>query len=251
MRMRVTTIVLAVLAACLVIAPPVEAASSKKPHKAVARLFGDAGMKGHAKFEQHTKKHGKILQNLSVHISRALPLQTFDVVINSQVVGSITTNAAGSGKLHLRTGGPGSSEPMPDNFPKLVTGDSIVVGPLAGTFFVKTKKRFELRGKLEGDNDLSGRVTYREQVKKHGLDRRFEVQVQNAAPGAAFEIFVNGEHAGTVTANDEGRGRFELRTASFIASQSHAQPMPDSFPSLQAGDAVVVGAMTTTLVRKH
>src|SRR5688572_15981345 len=192
-RSQVLMTVLAVLAVCLVFTPPVQAVSAKKPHIAAARLFGDATMRGHARFWQRT--HGvNTRQFLIVHVNGALPLQTFDVAVNGLVIGSITTNADGSGKLHLRTGGPGSSEPMPDGFAKIMTGDTITVGPITGVFFVKApkaKKLYEVRGKLDGDGELAGWVRYREHIKPPGLDRRFFVTIENAAAFEAFDIYVN------------------------------------------------------------
>src|SRR5688572_5944734 len=96
-RSQVLMTVLAVLAVCLAFTPPVHAVSAKKPHIASARLFGDATMKGHARFWQRTKG-ATTIQILKVHVNGALPLQTFDVAVNGLVVGSFTTNADGAGK---------------------------------------------------------------------------------------------------------------------------------------------------------
>jgi hypothetical protein len=75
-------------------------AHAAPPFKARATLSAfDAPMKGKAKFEQKGNDQGPY--RLDVHVNRALPLQTLDVMIDGVVVGQIVTNPGGSGRLRI------------------------------------------------------------------------------------------------------------------------------------------------------
>src|SRR5262245_803721 len=90
-------------------------------HKAYARLFGPAPMKGKATYEQQ-KKQGQTFKKFKVQVENAGAFQTYPVAVNGEVVGTLTTNAGGVGKLQLRTAAfidePGDGEPIPNGFPK-------------------------------------------------------------------------------------------------------------------------------------
>ncbi|MHC4825619.1 MAG: hypothetical protein ACYTEY_03575, partial [Planctomycetota bacterium] len=104
---------------------------------------------------------------------------------------------------------------------------------------------FKLKARLFGDTIVSGQVVYLEKDRgRKGLERRFKVQVEEAQPGEAFDVFVNDDFAGTITANSLGRAKLQLRTRKFIDEPRDGEPMPRRFPRLQQGDVVMVGALT-------
>lgn len=202
-----------------------------------ARLFGDSAYKVQAKYEQQTED-GQISQRLKVHVKKGLPLQTLDVTINGVIVGVITTNPAGNGKLVLRT---------PQSLvPTIVSGDVITVGPLSGVFLSKSGK-YKIDGDFAVDGTtVLGHVKYTERLRHGQLDRRFHVSLEGAAAGEVFDVQVNGVSVGTITANEEGEGSFKLRSAAFVHGNGWAA-MSNDFPSLQPGDVVTVGIATVTL----
>ena len=68
------------------------------------------------------------IRKLEVKIQNALPLTTFDVSVAGSVVGSVTTNASGRGRLEIRSSGTSGQ-----SLPVVNAGDSVSVGDL-GTF---------------------------------------------------------------------------------------------------------------------
>jgi hypothetical protein len=107
---------------------------------------------------------------------------------------------------------------------------------------------FKLKARLFGDTIVSGHVVYLEKDRgRNGLERRFKVQIEDARPGDAFDVFVNDSFAGTITANSLGRAKLQLRTRKFIDDPGDGQPMPRNFPRLQRGDVAVVGALAGVL----
>jgi hypothetical protein len=224
-------------------------------HKATARLFGPTPLKGKAVYEERPRQ-GQRFQRFKVQVERGVPLQMLNVAVNGDVVGTIVLNAGGTGKLDLRTAAfiddPHEAQPIPDGFPKLDTGDVVTVGPLTGIFFDRNDnrvQRFEVKGSAR-NGDGKAQVQYRERFKRGTLDRRFKVEVEDAAGVRSFAITVNWQFVGTLTTNIFGEGEFQLRTARFIDDPDDGQPMPNAFPSLKAGDVVEVGSITVTLVQR-
>lgn len=229
------------------------AMASSNVHKAKAKLFGPTPLKGQARYEQKPKQ-GQTFKRFVVEVENGLPAQTLGVAVNGVTVGALTTNSNGRGELELRTeafiDSPGDGSPIPANFPKLDTGDIVSVGPLVGVVFDKkddSTQNFKLSSGLAGAGGVSGHVKYQERMKNGGLRRIFKVEVEDAAPGQNFDIFVKNVFVGTLVMSNGAETKFELRTAAFIDDPDDGQPMPSSFPSLQPGDQVQVGSMTTTL----
>jgi len=105
-------------------------------YKARARLESDGALKGKADYRDRPKR-GTTEQRLQVKIENATPGEQFDVRFNGDVIGTITANSLGIAKLKLRTARFIDSPnwlPIPDNFPRIVTGDEITVGPASGVF---------------------------------------------------------------------------------------------------------------------
>ncbi len=227
------------------------AASNK--HKVSARLFGPTPLKGNAVYEEKPK-NGQTFRRFKVEVERGVPLQSLDVFVNGNNFGTLVLNAVGRGEFQLRTASfiddPHDGDPIPSNFPKLDTGDVIEVGPLTGIIFDQrdnSVQRIDLKGRTPSSDNVDAQAKYRERFKNGKLERRFQVEVEDASGVQSFDISVNGQLVGTLTTNNLGRGEFQLRTGAFIDSPNDGQPMPNSFPSLQAGDTVQVGDMTITL----
>jgi hypothetical protein len=253
MSRKITVLSLALmLIATLAFQSSAFAGSAK--YRVRARLFGETPMKGQARYEQRIKD-GQTFKRFKVQIEKALPLQTFDVLVNGSVVGAITTNSLGRGKFELRTAAfidsPGDGLPMPADFPKLDTGDSVSVGPLTGTIYdLKDKSVQRVRYRGEFDADASGKADYRERYKKGKLERRFKIEIEDVPAGQSLDLYVNDLFITTIaTAGDETE--FQLRTAAFIDSPGDGLPMPNSFPSIKEGDVVKLGDYEMIMERKN
>lgn len=245
-----------------VLAWPSLASAANDRYRVNGRLFGPTALKGQARYEERPK-NGSLMRRFKVEVEHGTPGQTFNVLVNGDNVGSITVNPLGRGKFELRTAqhidSPGDGQPMPANFPKLGTADNVTVGPITGNMFITTSsgggnpppptvQSSRLRGDFDGEGAASGKVEYRERFKNSlGLERRFKVEIEDAAANTPYQVRVNGTLVATVTTNGSGFVEFQYRTAAFIDSPGDGVPMPASFPSLKAGDVVTVGGMSTTL----
>jgi hypothetical protein len=249
-----TLIVAAILAAWL---PSMASAAGGSAFKLKARLFGDTLVSGHAVYLEKDRGRKGLERRFKVQVEDAQPGESFDVFVNEFFAGTITTNSLGRAKLQLRTkkfiDDPRDGQPMPKRFPRLRTGDVVMVGGLTGVFYDESRgadtraQRFRLRGDLEGDSRLEGNVKYLERFKKGRLMRRFKVEVEDAEPGEVFDVHVNGVFVGEIVINDLDEGRLELRTPAFIDDPGDGEPMPDAFPSLMPGDLVEVGPLWAVL----
>ena len=235
-----------VLLASVVFAFSTTSALAAHSKKTSARLFGSPQMKGHAKYDERTK-NGTIDQRFNVHISRALPLQSLEVTVNGQPVGMVVTNFAGNGKLHLRTGGKGSADPIPDGFPSLGTGDIISVGPLTGVCFTRgDDAKFKVKGEVVVDG-AEYEASYQERMHHGVLVRKFEAEIEGGEISQDVPVFINEVFFGTITTDANGNGKLKLSSRADDDGDGDEQLMPDDFPSLQPGDVVRVGNTLITL----
>ena len=81
-----------------------------------------------------------------------------------------------------------------------------------------------------------GGVSSKGDFRARGATRkRLNVEVQRAIPGSTFDVALNGQFIGTITANQFGRGKIELNTQD-----------GEAVPAVVAGDTLTVGSMTST-----
>lgn len=240
------------LLAGLVITAPARASAD---YRTIARLFGSTTLKGKAVYKE-TNIGGSTRQDFKVEVENGVPAKSYGVRVNGALVSTITLNVFGRAELEMRTAAfiddTGNEVPLPEPFPRVSVGDLVTVGPLSGVFFdafnTTDVQRFRVEGDFVGPNSINGSVKYQERFKNGGLERRFDVEVEDATPGQTFNVRVKGKLVGQVVIGALGIGELELRTAAFIDSPDDGIPMPDSFPSLKAGDTVTIGSMTTVLV---
>jgi hypothetical protein len=101
-----------------------------------------------------------------------------------------------------------------------------------------------MRAALSGKTLASGRAEYRERMRGNVLEQRFSISVEDATPGAALEVTVNGVMFGTVIVNALGNADLQFRTTTFIDDPGDGSPIPTDFPRLQAGDVVTAGGLS-------
>lgn len=252
-------LVLACLTAGIVMGLATVSAAGPK-HKATAKLHGPAPSKVNAAFQQQTTQ-SKIDRRLAVQMHQGFPLQKVPVLVNGKKVSAMTVNAFGRANLNMRSApfvnaNAKGVKKLPANFPMLKNGDVITVGKQSGVFFSKAASTgggsYVVHGSFDVPNEMSGTVAYTETLVNGSLDRRFEVICQHVWPDIVIPVFVKGAFAGTFTTGWDGWGTFVLRKSKFIdGNDPYAQPMPDDFPTLVAGDVVIVGHGTVKLSKKN
>lgn len=102
-----------------------------------ANLNGQTLASGKAVYRERIRGNGQVEQRFSVEVEDAPPGAIMAVSINGTIFGMIVINDLGVGELEYRTpafNDDPNVDPIPDNFPHLVTGDDIIVGPIAGEF---------------------------------------------------------------------------------------------------------------------
>ena len=247
-------IVIVVLALSVVAAVGVEGVAWAAKQKSTAKAFGHTGLKAQINFESK-KVNGKTYSRLVVNAKHGMPLKSYGVYVNGKKVGKVGTNVAGKGKLELRSKGlkkTAKSKPMPKWLKTLKKGDVVMVGSSCGVVYKCNHdgtQTYELEGQGVGDQGEVATVTYSENFNGTDLDRSFIVSIAGAPADISYDVWCDGELAGTVIADVNGNGSLELRTAAFIPDGSSAEPMPDTFPSLQPGSECTVGSIVVTLAQ--
>jgi hypothetical protein len=254
MRYRSTVLLAGLLLAGLFSAPAVADGGNGDWHKLRTKLYGDAVVHGKAEYRERLK-FGEPERRFKLNIEDAEPGESFDVLLNGQHLATVTADAEGSVHYHLRSPGwpEGEEEDghgtMPDDFPVIQPGDAIAVGHLGGMFAAAEDRKWDkYRAWLAGAPDVHAKADYRERIKHGMLERRFKVTIEGGEPGEMFDVYVNGELVGDVTANAAGEVCWQLRTPEFIDDDDDddcdLEPMPDDFPRIEREDTVEVGSLS-------
>ena len=86
---------------------------------------------------------------------------------------------------------------------------------------------------------------YEEKPTSRGLQQRFKVEIENAVPGASYDISANGKFMGKVRINSLGRGQLDQR----VNGDNPGTSVP-SLPRLQPGAVIRAGVLSGSLVRQ-
>ena len=100
-------------------------------------LTGATIASGKAVYRERVRGNGQIEQRFSIEVEDANPGTVMAVAVNGVMFGMIVINDLGIGELEYRTpafNDDPNVDPIPDNFPHLIVGDSVTVGLLAGVF---------------------------------------------------------------------------------------------------------------------
>lgn len=122
-------------------AAPTSTAVRADWYKAVARLRGQTLASGKGVYRDRERRAG-VEQRLAIEIEDAEPNWVYEVHFNGTLLGEITTDEFGTGELNLKTArfidDPEEWQPLPENFPRVIEGDSLTVGPVSGNFRVRS-----------------------------------------------------------------------------------------------------------------
>ncbi|RMF44831.1 MAG: hypothetical protein D6753_01600, partial [Planctomycetota bacterium] len=100
----------------------------------------------------------------------------------------------------------------------------------------------ELRARFPVVNGVAIEAKHEAETKAGQARRKFEVEIHGAAPGATFDVVVDGVAITTLTADALGNARIEY---SSVPDANHV-PFPADFPAVTAGVAIQVGEASST-----
>jgi hypothetical protein len=204
---------------------------------------------------------GTTTTRFAVSISGAAADTTFDVSLAGTVVGQITTDANGAGKLVLSSNPSSSEQALPSNFPTSVAaGAAVTVGTLSGSLATSTGMQGGCGGEGGGLSDVTrltaqltdssstatGSASYSTGTSTDGTTvTKFKVTVTGAAASTTLDVAIDGTVVGQVTTDTNGAGSLTL---SSDPKNSNEQALPSNFPTtLAAGSTVTVGTLSGTL----
>lgn len=101
-----------------------------------------------------------------------------------------------------------------------------------------------------GNDQAQAKARYQDRARRNTLEQRFDVEVEDFAPGSELVVTVNGLNVGTIFVNALGVGELQLRTAAFIDDPGDGNPIDTDFPRLQPGDTVSVGPLKGAFVNR-
>jgi len=207
---------------------------------------------GSVSFESKSKG-GKTSSELNVQVSGLAARTTFDVTVDGVVVGKVTTNAAGAGRLELKFGD--KSNPLPANFPTITANSVVAVGAnLSGKFDAplrldehgpEVRAETHLAARLSdptGASKITGQSEFESETEHGMIISVFKVNVSNAAPNTTLNVKVDGVAIGSIVVDATGRGSLMLATTPLAGS---SLPIPANFPALHAGSTITVGDVVT------
>ncbi len=209
-------------------------------------------------FQSYTSNtDGTTETELKVSVTGAAADTTLDVTVGDVVVGQVTTDANGNGKLILSSNPEDNEQPLPDGFPAdVAAGTAVSVGTLNGTLAANTfgggcqgENGSVLRRHLSDDTTgASARIHLRTLTQNDVTTTTLVVKVTGAEADSSLDVTIGDVVVGQVTTDSTGAGQ-----AVFSSNPTGDQlPLPDNFPTdIAAGTAVSVGTMTGELALGH
>jgi hypothetical protein len=212
----------------------------------------NAAVSGHATFQSETDD-GKTETTFAVSIKGAAVSTMLPVTLQGVMVGMLTTDATGAGKLVLSS----ANGTLPANFPTTVMpGDPVMVGTATGMFAVsggggggndqgdqnENESETHLAATLAdpANTAISGRAAFQSETDDGKTETTFAVSITGAAPSTMLPVTLQGVMIGMLMTDATGAGKLVL--------SSENGTLPANFPTtVMAGDTVMVGTATGTL----
>ncbi len=183
---------------------------------------------------------------LCVQVSGAPASDTLSITLGGVVIGQLTTDANGNGKLVLSSNPQGSQQALPANFPAgVASGDAVSVTDaasldLTGTLQAPTPAALGtlLTAQLTGTGtSATANVQYAQSTANGTSNTVFAVQIQGATANDALTIQLAGVTIGGVTTDANGNALLVLSSN----PQGNQQALPADFPTgISAGATVSV-----------
>ncbi len=136
--MKAKTIVSLLSAAAVISVTAPAIAGGIDPIRVEARMeAGNDQSQARARYRDRVRKN-TLEQRFDVEVEDFEPGTELSVSVNGEHIGIIFVNDLGVGEMQLRTGAfiddPGDGDPIDPDFPRIMPGDSVSVGPLSGSF---------------------------------------------------------------------------------------------------------------------
>ncbi|TWT94550.1 dockerin type I domain-containing protein [Stieleria varia] len=232
-------------------------ASTSDTRELKARLIGDASIDAESKFESSPTG-----VEFSAELRNAPANTTFDVQVDGEIVGALTTDSRGRGRLQFEQND--DSKPFPANFPNVDVGTQVRIGDtLSGVFRldgassstgggssssddssdsssgddtgsnggVTAGAVLELKSQLRGMSGVDAEAKYESTMSSV----EFKVELEDAPANAEYSVTVDGVTVGTLRTDSRGRGRLQFEL------NDDSKPFPANFPAVAAGTEIRVG----------
>jgi hypothetical protein len=200
---------------------------------------------------------GTTTTQFKVSITGAAANTSLDVSVDGTIVGQITTDANGAGKLVLSSNPHGANEQqLPSNFPTTVAASStITVGAASGSLATPTSTGdggcggdqigTTLSAQLtDSSSSATGTATYWTGTVDGTATTKLKVSVTGATASTMLDVAVDGTVVGKITTDTSGAGSLVLSSN----PQGSETQLPTDFPtSVAAGSSVTVGTLSGTL----
>lgn len=136
MKAKKLVSLLSAAAVVAVTAPAI--AGGVDPIRVEARMeAGNDQSQARARYRDRVRKN-TLEQRFDVEVEDFEPGTELSVSVNGDHIGIIFVNDLGVGEMQLRTGAfiddPGDGDPIDPDFPRIMPGDTVTVGPLSGSF---------------------------------------------------------------------------------------------------------------------
>jgi hypothetical protein len=196
---------------------------------------------------------------LTVSVAGATTNASLDVSIGGTVVGTLTTDSTGAGKLVLSSDPYGTEQALPSNFPtSIAAGTAVTVGTLSGTLAASTSTTGSGSGTSTGcghsqgttlsaslsDSTGAGTGTATLTTKtSYGTNTtKLTVSVTGATASSSLDVVIDGTTVGTLTTDSTGAGTLTLSSNPTGTEQS----LPSNFPTVNSGSTITIGSLSGT-----
>ncbi len=197
---------------------------------------------------------GETESKLSVSVTGAVANSTLDVSIGDTVVGQVTTDDSGAGKLVLSSEPEGTQLPLPADFPTAVAaGTAVTVGSLSGTLATPTPSKggcgdhtgTRLSVQLtDANSTAAATVSFKTKTYDGVTSTKLSVSVTGAAASSSLDVSIDGTVVGQVATDANGASKLVLSSK----PMGTQQPLPANFPTtIAAGTTVSVGTLSGAL----
>jgi hypothetical protein len=201
---------------------------------------------------------GETETELTVSVTGAAANASLDVSIGGAVVGTLTTDGTGAGKLVLSSDPYGSEQALPSSFPtSIAAGTAVTVGSLSGTFVAPTSTggsddggssgcshsvgtRFS--ASLTDATGATGTATVTTKTYNGTTTTKLTVSVTGATASSPLDVVIDGTTVGTLTTDSTGAGTLTLSSN----PTGTEQLLPANFPTVSAGSTITVGSLSGT-----
>ncbi|MEZ6136395.1 MAG: dockerin type I domain-containing protein [Pirellulaceae bacterium] len=239
-------------------------------------LLGSGGARAQVELETEGSE-----TELSIKLKSAEANQTYSVTLNDIALGELTTDSKGRGRIKLSRGDDNRSHlPLPDALTALtpameLTIGQIVNGRIGNAFTSSSTGGSSASGNNSSDDNATGddstsnsggsssgsqqtfaqvellanfsdsqlKAEYEVDERRGALERKFEVEIEDAERNKSYAVFVDGQQVATLVTDSRGDAKLKYSTSPRDARETM---MPSDFPAIAEGTTVTIESRTAT-----